>query len=126
MANGPPRPGSAVHPYVGPGGEVPSGRCGTLAGQPTCRSGGGLMDADRLPPIGVSLSADVEFREGRPKPYRARARWVDPVTRQRPSKSESFATPEAAQAWIDAMHQAARGGVDPTAANLRLADYGEA
>ena len=84
------------------------------------------MGADLPPLIGVSLSADVEFREGRPKPYRARVRWVDPVTRQRPSKSESFATPEAAQAWIDAMHQAARGGVDPTAANLRLADYGDA
>jgi integrase len=84
------------------------------------------MGADRLPPIGVSLSADVEFRDGRPKPYRARVRWIDPTTKRRPSKSESFATPEAAQAWIDAMHQAARGGVDPTAANLRLAEYGEA
>jgi integrase len=84
------------------------------------------MGADRLPPIGVSLSADVEIRDGRPRPYRARVRWIDPSTRRRPSKSESFATPEAAQAWIDAMHQAARGGVDPTAANLRLAEYGEA
>jgi len=75
-------------------------------------------------PIGISLSADVEYREGRSQPYRARVRWVDPATRRRKSKSESARTPEAAQAWIDSMTHVARGGVDPTAATMTLASYG--
>ncbi|GAA4719147.1 tyrosine-type recombinase/integrase [Phytohabitans rumicis] len=78
-----------------------------------------------MPPIGVSLSSDVEIREGRPKPYRARVRWIDPATGQRRSKSESHETPEAAQDWLDAMERAARGGVDPHAATMRLRAYGE-
>jgi integrase len=77
-------------------------------------------------PIGVSLSADVEYREGRSEPYRARVRWVDPATRRRKSKSESVRTPEAAQAWIDSMVHVARGGVDPMAATMTLASYGGA
>jgi hypothetical protein len=84
------------------------------------------MNAPQMPPIGVSLSSDVEFREGRPAPYKARVRWIDPVTKRRPSKSESFATPEEAQAWVDAMTRAARAGIDPTAATMRLGDYGNA
>lgn len=78
-----------------------------------------------LPPIGVSLSSDVEHRPGRPHPYRARVRWIDPVTRTRRSKSESVDTPEAAQAWIEAMERAARGGIDPLMATATLAEYGE-
>ena len=78
-----------------------------------------------LPPIGVSLSSDVEHRPGRPHPYRARVRWVDPVTRDRKSKSESVDTPESAQAWIEVMERAARGGIDPLAAAATLAEYGE-
>lgn len=77
------------------------------------------------PPIGVPLSPDVEFRPGRSKPYRARVRWVDPITRRRRSKSTSTDTPEAAQAWIDGMLNAARSGIDPLAATMRLVDYGE-
>jgi integrase len=77
-----------------------------------------------MPPIGVSLSSDVEFREERPKPHKARVRWIDPTTKQRRSKSESFGTLEEAQAWIDGMERAARGGIDPTAATMRLGDYG--
>jgi integrase len=77
------------------------------------------------PPLGVSLSADVEVRPGRPKPYRARVRWIDPATGRRPSKSESFEEPEQAQAWLDAMHLAAQGGIDPHAATMRLAQYGD-
>jgi integrase len=83
------------------------------------------MSAPQMSPIGLRLSSDVEFREGRPQPYKARVRWIDPVTKQRKSKSESFATPEEAQAWIDAMTRAARGGIDPTAATMRLSEYGE-
>jgi hypothetical protein len=82
------------------------------------------MSARELPPMGVSLSSDVEHRPGRPHPYRARVRWIDPITGQRRSKSASVDTPEAAQAWIDDLRRAARGGVDPTAATMRLSDYG--
>lgn len=78
------------------------------------------------PPIGVTLAADVEFREGRPKPYRARVRWIDPATKRRLSKSASFVDVERAQNWIDDMQRAALGGVDPTAATMRLAEYGNA
>ncbi|GAA4470305.1 tyrosine-type recombinase/integrase [Phytohabitans houttuyneae] len=77
------------------------------------------------PPLGVSLSADVEVRPGRPKPHRARVRWIDPATGRRTSKSESFEELEQAQAWLDAMHLAAQGGVDPHAATMRLAQYGD-
>lgn len=84
------------------------------------------MAAPRSLPIGVSLSADVEERGGGRKPYRARVRWIDPVTRRRRSLSESVDTPEEAAAWIDSMRRAARGGVDPTAATMTLVDYGNA
>jgi len=78
------------------------------------------------PPIGVTLSADVEYREGRPLPYRARVRWIEPATKRRMSKSESVSTLEAAQDWIDGMRRAALGGVDPNAATMHLVDYGKA
>jgi hypothetical protein len=84
------------------------------------------MGQPEMPPVGVSLSDDVEHRANRRQPYRARVRWTDPATQQRRSKSESFGTAEAAQDWIDAMHRAARGGVDPIAATMTLADYGDA
>jgi len=77
------------------------------------------------PPLGVSLSADVEVRPGRPKPYRARVRWIDPATGRRSSKSESFEEPEQAQTWLEAMRLASQGGIDPHAATMRLAQYGE-
>lgn len=79
-----------------------------------------------LPPIGVSLASDIEYREGRELPYRARVRWVDPVTKKRPSKSEQFASEDEALSWIDAMKKAAAGGIDPNMATMNLADYGNA
>jgi integrase len=78
------------------------------------------------PPVGVELSSDVEHRPGRPRPYRARVRWIAPATRRRISKSASAATVEEAQPWIDGMARAARGGIDPTAATMRLSEYGDA
>ncbi|GGV13864.1 hypothetical protein GCM10010275_63850 [Streptomyces litmocidini] len=36
-------------------------------------------------PIGVRLTADVEYRPNRPSPYRARVRWWDPETESRKS-----------------------------------------
>lgn len=78
------------------------------------------------PPVGVSLSADVEHRPDRRAPFRARVRWVDPATKRRQSKSEAFETEEAAVDWITGLQRAALGGVDPTAATMKLADYGTA
>src|SRR5687767_7272621 len=79
------------------------------------------------PPTGVPLSSDVEFLgPGRSKPFRARVRWVDPTTRRRRSKSECVASEEAAQRWLDGVARAARGGVDPVAATMKLAEFGEA
>ena len=75
-------------------------------------------------PVGISLSADVEQRgEGR-KPYRARVRWVDSATGRRRSLSEAVDTAEEAAHFIAAMQRAARGGVDPIAATMRLEAYG--
>jgi len=76
------------------------------------------MGQPEVPPVGVPLSADVEYRADRRQPYRARVRWVDPVTKRRRSRSESFGTSEAAQDWVDAMRRVARGGVDPVAATM--------
>jgi hypothetical protein len=84
------------------------------------------MGQPEMPPVGVSLSDDVEYRGDRRQPYRARVRWTDPVTNRRRSRSESFGTAAAAQGWVDAMRRAARGGVDPIAAAMTLAEYGDA
>ncbi|RKR91767.1 site-specific recombinase XerD [Micromonospora pisi] len=83
------------------------------------------MASPQQPPIGVTLSPDVEHRPGRTLAYRARVRWTDPVTKERRSKSTSTETPEEAQQWIDDMTNAAASGLDPLAATMRLTDYGE-
>jgi integrase len=76
-------------------------------------------------PVGVSLSTDIEFREDRNLPYRARVRWVDPSIKDRKSKSESFVDNDGALAWIDQMQKAAAGGIDPNTATMTLVDYGK-
>lgn len=76
-------------------------------------------------PAGVSLSADIEYREGRPKPYKARVRWIDPATGRRRSVSEAAETADTAQAWIDLMRDKVRAGVNPAMAVKTLAEYGE-
>lgn len=83
------------------------------------------MNRSQSPPTGVSLSADIEYREGRPKPYKARVRWIDPAANRRRSVSEAAETADAAQSWIDVMRDMARAGVDPEMAVKPLADYGE-
>jgi hypothetical protein len=84
------------------------------------------MARPELPPVGVSMSADVEVLDGRPKPYRARVRWIDPATGRRKSKSECVATLEAAQAWIDGLSRAARGGIDPKGTKGKAGPNGSA
>ena len=83
-----------------------------------------MTHRDQLP-IGVSFSADIEYREGRPRPYKARVRWVDPLTKRRRSLSESAVDAEAASAWIAVMRDAARAGLDLDMAVKTLASYGE-
>lgn len=65
-------------------------------------------------PLGARLSADIEHRPDRPKPYRARVRWIDPATGGRPSKSEAFATESAAQSWIDTLQRLANADFHAT------------
>jgi len=84
------------------------------------------MSARPITPVGVPLSSDIEVRANRASPYRARVRWVDPVTKKRPSKSEAFDTAEAAQEWIDKLVRLAQLGVTPTMATMTLSEYGEA
>lgn len=78
-----------------------------------------------LPPVGISVSADIECRNDRPKPYRARVRWVDPVTRQRQSVSQSFELAELAEGWIADMQRVAAGGTNPALVTMTLAEYGD-
>lgn len=76
-----------------------------------------------LVPLGVSIAGDIEFR-GKAGMYRARVRWRDPETKSRASKSESFATREEAEGWIEQVERAATHGVDPKTARATLAEYG--
>lgn len=84
-----------------------------------------MTRSKELPPQGVPLSTDIEHRPDRSSRYRARVRWVEPSTKQRKSRSESFETITDAEAWIDGMERLARGGVDPRLATATLAEYGE-
>lgn len=79
------------------------------------------------PPIGARLHADIERRPGVEGPaFRARVRWYDHTTRRRRSKSETFATEDAAHSWIATLKAAAAGGVDPQRFTQTLSAYGDA
>lgn len=75
-------------------------------------------------PIGVEVNGYVEYRESRPKPYRARVRWTDPATRTRMRASESFYEEGPANDWIEEIQRKAEGGVSPSTAKTTLAVYG--
>jgi integrase len=75
-------------------------------------------------PLGISLSGDIEERSS--EAYRARVRWVDPTTKKRVSKSETFTTREAAEDWVIRMRQSAGRGIDPNTATTTLSEYGTA
>jgi integrase len=77
-------------------------------------------------PIGVQVRSNVEYRSDRAKPYKARVRWVDPVSKRRASTSESFAEEVDANNWVSRMKRAAAHGVDPLTATMKLEDYGNA
>jgi integrase len=76
-------------------------------------------------PVGVSLSADIEYRPDRPEPYRARVRWIDPATKRRKSKSQACSSERAALDWIEAIRRIAQAGIDPETASMTLAIYGD-
>lgn len=82
------------------------------------------MSAERWP-VGVSFSADIEYRADRPEPYRARVRWVDPATKRRKSKSQACSSERAALDWIEAIRRVAQTGIDPETASMTLAVYGD-
>lgn len=77
-------------------------------------------------PIGVRLSTDIEYRPNRAAPYRARVRWFDPTTKRRQSISEGKDSEEEAQAWIQAIIEAAQAGLTPSIATMKLGEYGDA
>ena len=56
-------------------------------------------------PLGISVSSDIEVRTDRARPFRARVRWVDPITKKRASKSEAFDTRDAAVDWVTSQSQ---------------------
>jgi hypothetical protein len=76
-------------------------------------------------PVGVTLSADIEDRKGVAEGYRARVRWIDPATRERRSVSQACRTVTEAEDWIRELQQLALVGVNPEAATMDLATYGE-
>ncbi len=78
-------------------------------------------------PLGVDVSVDIEERQlkGEGKPFRARARWTNPVTGKRDSKSVSFKTRELAEEWAQRIARLAERGIDPVQANLALSEYAD-
>ena len=77
-------------------------------------------------PVAISLSSDIEVRDGLADAYRARVRWTDPHTKKRKSISETFATRGEAEEWIGTTQGAASRGVDPHVAAMTVAEYGTA
>ena len=77
-------------------------------------------------PVAISLSSDIEVRDGLADAYRARVRWTDPHTKKRKSISETFATRVEAEEWIGTAQGAAGRGVDPHVAAMTVAEYGTA
>ncbi|MCX4096670.1 hypothetical protein [Nocardia sp. alder85J] len=77
-------------------------------------------------PLGITLSVDIEVleRSRSGKPFRARARWKNPVTGARDSKSVSFETKETAEDWTRRMTALAQRGITPIDATVTLTDYG--
>ncbi|MBF6332470.1 tyrosine-type recombinase/integrase [Nocardia transvalensis] len=78
-------------------------------------------------PVGLKVSFDIEeiprCRSGRP--FRARARWTNPQTKNRDSKSVTFETRELANDWVERLRRLAERGIDPGRANLNLLEYAE-
>ncbi|RDI68448.1 hypothetical protein [Nocardia pseudobrasiliensis] len=78
-------------------------------------------------PLGIDVSVDIEELQlkGDGRPFRARARWTNPTTGKRGSKSVSFKTRERAEEWTEQITRLADRGIDPVRANLSLGEYAE-
>lgn len=71
----------------------------------------------RLPPVGVSLTTDVERRSNG---FRARVRWTDPFTKQRVGRANHLRTMEEVEEFFAQMRAATETGTDTT---VTLAEY---
>lgn len=76
-------------------------------------------------PVGITVSADVEYRKDRPKPFKARIRWVNSASGSRESVSENFVTKDEAAEWIREIEGKANAGIAPSTMVMTLAEYGE-
>ena len=71
------------------------------------------MSKEKLPPLGVRLTVDVEEHAGsRGTSYWARIRWTHPVTHHREGMKRAHPSREAAEAWVERMQRTAATGVD--------------
>ncbi len=73
-----------------------------MARQPTPR---------KIPPVGVHLSTDVETRA---YGFRARVRWTDPTTKERPTASTVVRTMEEVEEFFAQMRRASENQIDPS------------
>ena len=79
------------------------------------------MSSERLPPLGVRLTVDVETVQRAKGPvYKARVRWTHPVTHHREGTKRVFDTGAEVDDWLRRMQTTADTGVDP---GQTLGDY---
>lgn len=72
------------------------------------------MTGDKLPPLGVRLTVDVELVDGHKGTVcKARVRWTDPTTHQREGIKRVFDTRVDVDAWLARMRQTAETGLNP-------------
>jgi hypothetical protein len=81
----------------------------------------GLVSGEKLPPLGVRLTVDVEaVSRVKGTVYKARVRWTHPVTHHREGTRRVFDSRGEADAWLRRMQTTADTGVDP---GQTLSDY---
>src|SRR5688500_12545833 len=73
----------------------------------------GVMSQEKLPPLGVRLTVDIEANYGaRGTTYWAQVRWTHPVTHHREGVKRAHSSLAEAEAWVERMQHTARAGVD--------------
>jgi hypothetical protein len=71
------------------------------------------VSEDKLPPLGVRLTVDVEEHSGvGGTSYWARIRWTHPMTHHREGMKRAHRSREAAEAWVERMRRTAATGID--------------
>jgi integrase len=82
------------------------------------------MTDEKLPPLGVRLTVDVEEVQRRKGiVYKARVRWTHPKTHHREGTKRVFDTRGEAEAWLARMQQTADTGLDPGQTLAAYADH---